>query len=211
MDVDLLDGSRLAGLLLTSAGVIGVLLELPTAPLGARLWTGPHESRLHAIAGHPRAWRSANIGFVITAVLTVAGLFLAADALGPKGAGLALAAAAAFVPAATLWLVALGVRLVLTPGVAAAFVTGTEVPGWYVGASRLEDATYPIFLVASGACVMALGGAVLAGGVIAAVLGWVVLGLGAVAVAGYLALGDMLPEIIFLPTTIIGIALLGGG
>jgi hypothetical protein len=205
---DLLAGEHLAGLLLAGAGLAGVLLVGPTAFVPAAIWTGPEEASLRLIAKHRLIWRAANVGFAIATVMTAAGLFVLPPAVGDGGTSLALAAAVAFVLAGALWLVALSIRLAITPSVAAGFVADGSVEPDFEPLARLGHAAYLGFIFIGGAAVVGLGGAILLGGALSAFVGWTCVVAGGVIVGGYLVFGDMLPAAVYVPTVVVGVAVL---
>ena len=203
-----LAGFRLAGLLLTGGLVALVLLVGPTAFVSPAIWNGPEEVALPLIHEHVLLWRVANLGFALATVLTAAGLFLAPDVVGARGAQLAWVSAALFILAAVPWLLILGIRLAITPGVADGFVaTGTIEPA-FAPLSRLYGALFPSFILLASAAIVALGGAVLTGGTLPAPLGWGCVIAGIAVGASYVVIGDTLPAVVYVPTAAVGIAIL---
>jgi hypothetical protein len=205
---DLFEGARFAGLLLAAGGIGGGVLVATSLAVSPAIWNGPEEAALRLIAAHSRIWRVANVGFVVATVLTAAGLFVITDAVGDQGAMLAAAAAVAFALAGTLWLVTLAIRISITPGVASAFVADGMVDPAFAPLGRLGSAMFTAFIFVGAGALVALGGAILYGGAIAAILGWITAIAGLAIVVSYLWFGDTLPAFIYMPTTAIGIALL---
>jgi hypothetical protein len=205
---DPFEGARFAGVLLAGSGLAGVLLVGPSAFVSPAIWNGPEDVALRLIARHRLIWRTANVGFALATVMTAAGLFMLPGEVGERGASLGLAAAVAFALAGTLWLMTLSIRLAVTPGVASGFVADGTVDPVFPPLARLGGATYVAFIFIGGAAMVALGAAILIGGSIAAFVGWASVAIGLLIVGGYLMFGDMLPAIVYFPTTIVGIALL---
>jgi hypothetical protein len=204
---DVLTGPSLAGLLLAGGAVFLVAAGSPSL---VRVWTGPPEEGLPLIHSHRRAWRLANLGFALGTVLTSAGLWLVSDAVGDRGAPLARAAAATYSLGAALWLTSLCVRLAVTPAKASAYVATRTIDSSYAPLDRLAGGLFTGFTYLAGAALLGVGTAILAGGVVAAPVAWFALVIGAVVIIGYLAFGDMPPFVSYLPTTLIGVALLLG-
>ena len=207
---DPLAGAGLAGLLLVGGAVLLVLLVGPTAFVPPALWTGPQDASLRLVAAHPRMWRAANVGFALATVLTAAGMVLVPGLVGDRGSSIAWVAAVSFVLAAVPWLLVLGIRLSITPGVAAEFAaTGTVDPD-FAPIDRLGGALFPVFLLIAAGSIVALGAAIIAGGSLSAILGWACIAAGAFLGGGYLVFGDMLPAFVYFPTAAVGVALLLG-
>ena len=80
------DDVRLAAALLVAGPVIGALCL--TYPPFFRVWLVGRDEHLAMVAAHPVAWRMVNLGFVVAATLTAAGLGILAGRLdladGPR-------------------------------------------------------------------------------------------------------------------------------
>lgn len=207
---DPLAGPGLAGLLLAGGGLVLVLLVGPTTFVPPALWTGPREVSLRLIAAHARIWRAANAGFAIATVLTAAGLACVPGLVGTRGTSLALAAAVMFALASVPWLVMLGIRLSITPRVAAEFAATGALDPTFPPIDRLGGALFPVFLLVASGSIVALGAAIVAGGSLSPILGGACIAAGLAIGGGYLVFGDMLPAFVYFPTAAVGIALLLG-
>ena len=205
---DRVGGLRLAGLLLAGGGVLLFLLVGPTAFVSPAIWNGPQDVALRLVSEHSRIWRVANVGFALATIVTAAGLFLAPGLVGERGASLALVAAVVFVLAAVPWLITLAIRLAFTPDVAEAFIATGVVDPAFAPLDRLSGALFPAFILLGAASIVALGGAIVAGGSLGAPLGWGCAIAGLAIGGSYLVLGDTLPAFIYLPTAAGGIAML---
>lgn len=200
--------SRLAGILLAGAGLVGVVLVGPTAFIPPAIWTGPQGVSLRLIAEHRRRWRVANAGFIVATILTSAGLFVLPSVVGTKGSSLATAAAVAFALAGGLWLVTLAIRISVTPSVAAGYLASGVVDPAFAPLAKLGSALFIAFVTIGSAALVPLGGAIILGGVLGDGIGWGVALAGIAIVASYLRFGDTLPAFVYMPTTAVGIALL---
>ena len=113
--------------------------------------------------------------------------------------------------AAVPWLLMLAIRLAITPDVADGFVAeGTVDPAW-VPLDRLSEALFPAFILIASGSIVALGAAVVAGGSLGVPLGWACLIAGFAIGGSYVVIGDTLPAFVYLPTTVVGIAVLLSG
>ena len=200
----------LPALLLVVGGVGFVALAAASAGVPAAIWTGPPEDSLPLIARHATIWRLANIGFVVATVLTAAGLFGLPWSLGEHGTGLALAAAVGYAMAGTAWLIALFIRLGITPGVAASYVANGSVDPAFAPLAALAGVLFAAFIVIGCSSLTALGVAALLGGALPIWVGWTTLSAGAAILVGYLVMGDTLPAFVYLPTILLGIVQLLG-
>lgn len=205
---ELLEAPWLAGLLLAGSLVLLVLLVGPTAFVPPAIWNGSEDVALRLISDHSRIWRVANLGFALATITTAAGLFLTPGVLGDRGSALAWVAAAVFVLAAAPWLLALAIRVAITPGVAARFVVDGTVDPAFVPLARLSGALFGAFILISSASIVALGAAVVTGGSLWEPLGWACLAAGWAIGGSYLAIGDTLPAFVYIPTAAVGTAVL---
>lgn len=200
-----LHADGLAALLLVVGGVGVVLLAAASAGVSASIWTGPPDVSLPLIARHAAVWRAANVGFVVATVLTAAGLFVLPASLGENGAGPALAAAVGYAMTGTAWLIALGIRLRFTPGVAARYVATGELDPTFAPLAALAGVLFATFVVVACCSLAVLGIAALLGGGVPAWVGWATLAAAAAILLGYLVAGDTLPIFIYVPTVLLGV------
>lgn len=203
-----LAGARFAGLLLLAGGLALVLLAAASAAVPAAIWTGVPAVSLPLIARHRAIWRSANVGFALATILTVAGLFLLPASLGAGGAALATAAAVGYAIAGSAWLVTLGIRLGITPRVAAAYASSGVVDPRFAPLAGLGGVLFTAFILVGCASLALLGAAVVLGGVVPAWAGWATLGASLAILADLALTGDTLPAFVYLPSMLLGVVLL---
>lgn len=207
MGVDGFLGPRqLTGLLLVVGA--GLFLVGASNPRLYRVWTAPDDLALRLIDAHRAAWRWTNALFAVATVLTAAGLWLLVDLVGSDVAPLARGAAVAYLLAAGAWLASLVFRLAVTPAAATSFVATATLDPSYVALGRWSGGLFAAFTIVAGGSLVALGGAILLGGAVLAAVGWFALAIGLVVMGGFLATGDMPPFVAYLPTGLIGLALL---
>ncbi len=115
---------------------------------------------------------------------------------------------AVYALAAALWLASLMFRLAVTPDAAARLVDFGSVDPAYSAAERWAGGLFAAVTVLAGGSLVALGVAIALGGSLASPVGWFAVLVGTVVVVGYLAVGDMPPFVSYLPTGLLGLALL---
>jgi hypothetical protein len=204
------DTAHVAGWLLVG-GAVGFGIGAGN-PYLARAWTAPQDVFLRIVAGHPQAWRFTTAFFVAGTVATAAGLLLVPALIpGDWPRGLAAAGSVTFLLAAALWLVSLVYRLAVTAPVARRFVDGGTVDPWIADLDRLNGVLFKAFIVLAFSGLAATGLAIVGGGPIPAPVGWGTTALSGLLILGLIISGDMPPFTVYLPTLVIGIALLTGG
>jgi hypothetical protein len=176
-----------------------------------RVWMAPRDEHLRIVAAHRRGWTMVNVGFTVATVLTSGGLFLLAGAVDANDGVRAILAAdaVAYLLGGTLWLAVLAVRTRTTPTIAGLVAAGspTEPAEALLGAA-VGGLFASFCLIVSGSLVV-LGGALAVGGVVVPV-GWLIAGIGALCVVWFLRTDDLIPAVLYIPTLILGLALLGG-
>ena len=176
-----------------------------------RVWMAPRDEHLRIVAAHRRGWATVNVGFTVATVLTAAGLIVLAGAVdADDGIRAILAAdAIAYLLGGTLWLIVLAVRTRTTPTLAGLVAAGspTEPAESLLGAA-IGGLFASFSLIVSGSLVL-LGGALAVGGVVVPV-GWLIAVTGALCVVWFLRTDDLIPAVLYIPTLILGLALLGG-
>ena len=107
-----------------------------------------------------------------------------------------------------LWCAVLAVRTRTTPALADLVAAGeaTEPAETLLGAAM--GGVFVAFALTTGGALVALGVALLAGGGVAAPVAGVAVVVGALAVVVQLVTGDLIPAVLYLPTLLIGVALL---
>ncbi len=201
-----MDAERFAALLLIGGSIC--FLVGAFNPVLFSVWTAPTEMQLRLIAERAAAWSISNALFLGATVLTAAGLWLVPDLVGGSGAPVARAATVAYLLGAVAWVMSLAVRLAVAPKTASAFVSTHAVDPSYAGLSSLAGGLFVVFTFVAGASLVALGLSIVAGGSLPVIAGWFAAVMGGMMVVGYLAAGDMPPFVAYLPTGLLGIALL---
>lgn len=203
------DPLTVAAVLLVLGPALGVLGFYDRAVW--RVWMAPRDEHLRIVAAHRRGWAMVNVGFTTATVLTAAGLFVLAGAVDADDRIRAILAAdaIAYLLGGTMWLIVLAVRTRTTPALAelAAAGSATEPAETLLGAA-VGGLFASFCLIVSGSLVV-LGGALAVGGVVVPV-GWLIAGIGAVCVIWFLRTDDLIPAVLYIPTLILGLALLGG-
>ena len=201
-----MDAERAAGLLLIGGSIC--FLVGAFNPVLFSVWTAPTETQLRLIAERATAWTISNALFLVATVLTVAGLWLVPDLVGGSGVAVARAATVADLLGAVAWVISLVIRLAVAPKTASSFASAGAMDPSYSGLSSLAGGLFVVFTLVTGASLVALGLAIVAGGALPVFAGWFAAALGGVIVVGYLAAGDMPPFVAYLPTGLVGIVLL---
>jgi hypothetical protein len=204
------DATVVAGVLLVLGPVVGAI---PVAhPSLMRVWAGPRERYLETIGAHRRAWYLLNAGFAFATVLTSAGLAImatGADEASVRGAFL-MAVALAYALGGVPWLAMLAIRSRRDPLLAemVAQALPTEPAESLLGAAT--SGLFATFVYTTGLALLGLAVVLgLTGGVampVATVAGLVAL----LVLAIQLRTGDCIPATLYVPTLLIGVALLGG-
>jgi hypothetical protein len=204
------DGVTVAAILLVAGPIIGMIpVAYPPFPT---IWSKPREPFIAVVAAHRRGWWLLNAGFGLATVVTAGGLASLAGALtGDPARTAALTAVwVAYAMAGVLWCAVLGIRALVTPLL---FDLGaTDGPAG--DAERLMGASnggmFALFVVGTSAALIALGGVLAVTDAVAAPIALLAAVIAAVALASQLITGDTIPAVLYVPTLIIGIALLAG-
>jgi hypothetical protein len=204
------DATTIAGALLVVGPVVGAI---PIAhPALVRVWAGPRERYLAIIGEHRRAWYVLNAGFSLATISTAAGLGIlaaASDVTTARGAWL-IAVAVAYALGGVQWLAMLAIRAVRDPLLAdmVAQERPTEPAESLLGAAT--SGLFAAFVYTTALTLIALAAVLgLAGGVAAPVA--VVAGaVAALVLAVQLRTGDCIPAILYVPSLVVGVALLAG-
>jgi hypothetical protein len=200
----------LAGLLLVAGALIGA--GAASHPVLFPVWSAPRDERLRIVGAHRLAWTMLNAGFLIATVATAGGLAALAVAEGDDpGVVAALAAVlVSYAVAGGLWCAVVAIRSLTTPALADLAARGADTEPSETLLNAALWALFGAFTLVTGVALLALAGIVGVGGIVAvpiAVLAAVVAG---IVIAAYLVTGDSVPAVLYLPTILIGIALLAG-
>ena len=204
------DVLMLAGALLVAGPAIGTVCLF--YPPFWRVWTVPREEHLALVAAHRLAWTMANVGFTSATVLTTAGLVLLAGSLdvadGPSA--IVVAGVVAYAIAGSLWCAGLAIRTRTTPALAALVAAGTPTEPAETLVSSVTGGLFASFMTTTCIALFVIGATLALSGVVAAPVGWLAVIVPALALAGFLVFDDMPPFVLYIPTLVIGLALLLG-
>jgi len=204
------DALRVAAILL----VAGAILLLPGfCDRGLwGIWTASREAHLAAVAAHRRGWMAVNAGFAVATILTSGGLVvLAAAAPVPDPSKAILAATAiTYVIGGVMWCIALGVRSGTTPMLGAMVADGTSIEPVESLLGAAMSGLFSVFALATSGALLALGVTIALAAVVAAPVGWLIALAGALCIVWFLRAGELIPAVLYIPTLILGLALLGG-
>ncbi len=204
------DGLTAAAVLLVVGPVAGAVAG--SNPVLFRVWTAPRDEHLALVRAHRWAWVAINAGFFIATVVTAAGLAVLAEAIdadtGPRA--VLAAAAVVYAIAGALWCAVLAIRTRTTPALAVMVAAGapTEPAETLLGSAI--GGLFAAFTLATGAALVALGLTLAVSGGVVAPVAWRATLIAAVVIAGFVTSGDTIPAVLYLPTLLIGLALLLG-
>jgi hypothetical protein len=204
------EGPTVAAVLLVVGPIVGAIAA--SNPVLYPVWAAPREKQLTLVGAHRRAWTFTNVGFTIATLITAAGLFVLAGTVAADDRYRASLAAVAVVYAiaGALWCAVLAIRTRTTPALADMVATGTPTEPAETMFGAALGALFGAFTLATGGALIALGLTLVVSGVVAAPVAWLATLIAAVVIVGYLSSGDAIPLILYLPTLLVGIALLLG-
>ena len=204
------DDVRLAAALLVAGPVIGALCLM--YPPFFRVWLVGREEHLAMVAAHPLAWRMVNLGFVVAAALTTAGLAIVVGRLdladGPRA--ILGAAVVTYAIGGVLWCVVLAIRNRTTPQLAAMVAAGrsTEPAEALLGAAL--GGLFVAFVWTTSLAILAITAALALGGSVGLPVAAIAALVTALALGGQIRTGDTIPAVLYVPTLLLGLALLAG-
>lgn len=203
------DALTIAAVLLVAGPLVGTICLMQ--PSFFRVWTAPREEHFALVSAHPFAWTMANVGFTVATVLSAAGLAILAVAIDVDGGtrAVVLGGAFAYAIAGSLWCAVLAIRNRTTPALAAMVAAGTPTEPAETLLGSAIGGLFSAFLLTTGSALVAIGLALAIGGVTgsAARLATII---AALAVARHLTSGDVIPAVVYVPTFVVGLALLLG-
>lgn len=204
------DALVVAGVLLVAAPVVG-LVPVAYPPLFP-VWSAPREGHVAIVGAHRRAWRLLNAGFQLATVGTSGGL--AALALGlaadPGRSALVAALAVAYAIAGSLWCAVIAIRARTTPALDDLGATAEPAGPAEILLGAATGGLFAAFVLATGPVLVALGAVLALTGTIAAPAGWLAALIAALATGSQVVTGDTIPAVLYLPTLLVGVALLAG-
>ncbi len=200
----------MAGILLVVGPLVGAI---PIAnPSLIRVWSVSRDEHLSIIGAHRRAWAALNVGFGLATITTAAGLAILALAAVPDNARSAAltAIALAYALAGALWCAVLAIRARTTPALADLVRDGrpTEPGETLLGAA--QGGLFAAFVVVTSAALAALGLVLLLDGGVAPSIAVLTALVGLATATWLLVSGDVIPAVLYLPTMLVGAALLAG-
>ncbi|HEX2755419.1 MAG TPA: hypothetical protein VHM48_08150 [Candidatus Limnocylindrales bacterium] len=204
------DGVRIGAALLVAGPLIGTVCMF--YPPFFRVWTVGRAEHLALVVAHRRAWTMANVGFFVGTALTAGGLAALAGSLdlaaGPRA--ILVGGTAAYVIGGALWSSVLAIRNRTTPLLGEMVASGTPTePGEALLGAALGG-LFAAFMVTTGASIMAIAAGLGVGGAVAAPVASIAALIAALSIVGFIAVGDMLPAVLYPPTLVVGIAILAG-
>lgn len=204
------DGLTVAAVLLVVGPLVpGVALSNPAL---FRVWFLPRDEHLALVRAHRRGWAAINAGFTIATVLTSAGLAVLAGnvdaADGPRA--VLTSVVVAYAIAGSLWCAVLAIRTRTTPALAELVAAGapTEPAETLLGAAL--GGLFAAFILATSAALVVLGATLAGSGLIAIPVAWLATLIPVVVIASFFRSGDAVPAVLYLPTLLVGVALLLG-
>ncbi len=204
------DAVTIAGILLVAGPIIGMI---PVAyPPFLTIWSMSREGHVSVVAAHRRAWWMLNVGFAFATIVTAGGLAVLAGALaGDAGRSAWLTAAwIAYAFGGVLWCTVLAMRARTTPTLhdLGLIDSPPDTAEQLLGAAT--GGVFAMYVVVTAVSLVVLGLVLaLAGGVAVPVAGLAAV-IAAIALGVQLVTGDTIPAVLYLPTLLIGIALLAG-
>lgn len=193
--------------------VIGTVagLALVGHPALIRIWTMPREQHVATVAAHPVVWALLNAGFALATVTTAAALVLMGTNAyaGTDWSGPLIACGITYTIGGSLWCAVLAARTRSTP-----LLNDLGPESYDRPPVRLLDALtgglYQAFVLLCSVAVALLGVVLLVAGGVPVVVGILAVLVGGGCVVWLLVAGDIIPAVLYLPTLLLGIALLAG-
>lgn len=205
------DALTVAAILLVAGPVLG-MLGLGSDPGLYRVWTAPREEHLAIVVARRRSWMLANAGFVVATILTAGGLAVLAGALdvGDGARAALIAVAVAYAMAGVAWCAVVAIRDRTTPLLGGLVAAGSPTEPTEAVLGALIGGLFAMFASATAIVLVALGLTLAVGGGVAAPVAWISVAVGGVAIGALLRHGDLIPAVLYVPTLLLGIALLAG-
>jgi hypothetical protein len=197
------------GWLLVGGTVIG--LAFVAHPALLRIWGMPREQHVAEVASHRVVWAFLNAGFVLATVTTAAAIIILGGMVyaGSEWSSVILACGVAYAIGGVLWCAHLAIRSWTTP-----LLQDLGPDSYNEPPVRLLDAAmgglFAAFVYTCAAALAVLGLALLLAGGLPAVTGILTMVVGVAALLWMLVARDIVPAVLYLPTLLIGVALLAG-
>lgn len=203
------DAQASAAILLVAGPLIGVLGFYDRALY--TIWTAPRAEFLAIIARHRRGWIALNVGFGVATLTTTVGLALVVASIRVEAtvqAWLALAVGA-YAFGGGMWFAVLAIRTRTAPLLATMAATGRSAEPADAILDAASGALFAAYVLLTGLALTGLGVGLVIGGVVAPVGALVAL-IGVACVVWLVRTGDIIPAVLYVPTTVLGVALLLG-
>jgi len=201
--------SVVPGWLLVGGTVVG--LAFVGHPALIRIWNMPREQHVAEVASHRVVWGLLNAGFVLATVTTAAAIITLATTVYSDSdwSPMILACGVVYAIGGVLWCAELGIRTFTTP------LLYDLGPSSHTDPSvRILDAAlsglFAAFVYTSASALGVLGLALLLAGGLPPVVCIVTAATGVGIVLWMLVARDIVPAVLYLPTLLIGVALLAG-
>ena len=177
-----------------------------------RVWGTPRERYLETIGAHRRAWHLLNAGFAFATVMTAAGLAVLASAADTNQAPTAmlLGTTLAYGLGGVLWLVVLAARTVCDPLLAAWANDGQPAGPAEVLLGAMLEGLFGAFVIITAITLVLLAVVLATDGLVAVPVALVAAAVAALVLTIQLRTGDCIPALLYVPTIVIGAALLVG-
>jgi hypothetical protein len=201
--------STTIGWILVAGTVLGLA---PVAhPALIRIWNMPRADHVAAVAEHLWVWRALNAGFMLATIASAVGLLgLGTVLYGDDGwASAVVACAVAYTIGGVLWCAVLATRTRTTPLLATFDDEALSSRGLAILDAAVSG-LFDFFVVLTGAALAALGVVLLIAGGLPIAVAVVTLVTGAGCLAWLGLTGDVIPAVLYLPTLLVGIALIAG-
>jgi hypothetical protein len=200
----------LAAILLVIGPVVGAVAA--GHPSLYRVWGVDRDEHLRIVGAHRLAWAMLNVGFFVATVSTASGLAVLAVALADdpaRGASIG-ALAVAYAIGGSGWCAVVAIRARTTPVLADHAARGIAIQPAETLLGSALGGLFGAFMLTGGGAVVGVGLTLAVAGGIALPIALVAAAIGAIVIAAFLATGDAVPAVLYLPTILIGIALLAG-
>lgn len=205
------DAITVAAVLLVVGPLLGILGFYDGALY--KVWAASREEHLAIVAAHRRGWIALNVGFVVATLATTSGLaVLALEVDVPATARAILASAViAYALGGAMWCAVVTIRTRTTPLLGDLVEAGrpTEPAESLLGGAL--GALFAGFSLLTGLALVGMGIGLVIGGVVGPPVALVVAAAGLFFVAWLLRTGDLIPAAVYLPTIVLGVALVVGG
>jgi len=204
------DQQTTAGWLLLVGPLLGAIPVAYPPLLG--IWTTTREIHLRTVGAHRRAWALLNAGFGLATLTTAIGLALLAGGrwAGRETAAWSIAAAILYAAGGILWVAVLAIRTRTTPALADLVADGIDAGPAETLLGAATGGLFGAFVVLTGIALVVLGGGMLMTGGLAAPVAVITAITGVLVIAWLVAAGDVIPAVVYVPTMLVGLALLMG-